>query len=254
MDKNKIILFTLLLVVLFISTSSSVLSLTGKGISRKDLVGVPLKGWLENNGVSSDFESLIDAAQNHSDSNARWRAVQVLSIYFGHKSEKVFQIVVENDPKAIVKETAALALVKLGRKEYLEVIKKAMEQSEYLDTRIVHARDLAEYGDPSGYAHVIEGLDHSEVFMRLEALSALPLFFNYNVSSLTPNIDPMDKFAELGKDPSPNVRSRFVFAVGNSGKFKERFKEVIKRMQKDDPDKRVRERANLILVYWSSKK
>ena len=216
--KKNIGLKAFLLAVLFFSASSSVLGLTGKGISPEDMVGVPLKSWLEAKDVSSDFESLVEAAQNHPDPNARWRAVQVLSIYFGQKSEKVFQLVVKNDPKATVRETAALALVKLGRKNYLEVIKKGMEKEKYLDSKIVHARDLAEYGDPSGYTYVIEGLNHSEEFMRLQALSALPLFFNFNVSDLTPKIDPIEKFIELKDDPSPNVRTRFVSAISRLGK------------------------------------
>lgn len=254
MGNNKIIFKTLFLATLFFSTSSMVLGLTGEGISTEDLVGSPLKSWLSGKNISSDFESLVDAAQNHPDSNVRWRAVQVLGIYFGQKSEKIFRLVVENDAKAIVRETAALALVKLGSKGYLSVIKEGMEKEPFLSFKIFRAHQLVEYGDTSGYAYVIKGLTHSEEFMRLEALSALPLFFNFNVSDLTPRIDPLEKFVELKDDPSPYVRASFVSAIGRSGKFKERFKELVMRMKKDDPDEAVRRRANSVLIYWRSEK
>lgn len=111
----------------------------------------------------------------------------------------------DGDPDPQARHTAALSLVRLGERSYLEPLRKIMEESP--DDDLFLEGELARLGDWSGYAHVAEACRSTDAKRRLSCAGVLHKFAPLAKQKEDFLATFMDQALDLVEDSDPQVRS-----------------------------------------------
>jgi HEAT repeat protein len=208
---------------------------------------------LLRSGVQVDTTSVIEAAISHPDEGVRWIAVELL----GRRGESIatgaLQKILLNDESRLVRETAALALVRLGHKDALTDAKEFVATTEDPSRRVYLAGQLAELGEFSAYPQVASAAVSNDEHLRFLSAGVLVRFATSGFTKSKGQASPQDLLMRLLKDPSSKVRGEALLeiSVGSGRGLSLRpFLPQVKSMAKEDPDPGVREQARLQLIYW----
>jgi HEAT repeat protein len=211
-----------------------------------------LLGILENAGIDpGDPAALVKAATGHQDSNVRWVAVEVLGLRKEIRSRDVLrQIVAKDKEDRVVRETAALALARMGDAEGLKALRGFMENPTNPGRQVFLAARLAELDDVSGYRHVVRAARSEDPSLREMAVEALPPFLLHRVAEQEGGTSPGDLLLRMAQDESAQVRQQFLVflpVVVGKGLSPEQARAAVKRLAEGDPEVEVRESAELLL-------
>jgi HEAT repeat protein len=214
-----------------------------------------LLGILENAGVNAaDPAALVQAATAHQDPNVRWVAIEVLGLRKEGRARDVLRrILAKEQEERVVRETAALALARMGDEAGLKALREFMESPTDPKRQVFLAARLAELGDVSGYAHVARAARSEDPSLREMAVEALPPFALRPQAELGGGPLPGALLLHLAEDGSPDVRKQvlaFLPIAMGKGLTRAQVRPVLQRVAEGDPDIDVRESAKALLNAW----
>lgn len=213
---------------------------------------VELESILQQQGVKTDLPSLREAAGSGPDIGVRWMSVEILGLRGDQASRPLLKRVLKGDAQRLVRETAALALARLGDKEGLAGLKTFMETAEP-QRRSYLAGRLAELGEPEGYRFVAEATAGDNTQVRLLSIACLAPFVPFQGRQVVIVIDPVDRLLALAKDPDPKIRKEALINIPMAvvkGAPLATFRPTVEAMSRSDPDLDIREIARLTLILW----
>lgn len=208
---------------------------------------------LAQRGIATDVSSVIDAALSHPDEGVRWAAVELLGRRRDRGAEEPLLKILTEDESRLVRETAALSLVRLGRREALAEARELIDSSEDPERQLHLAAQLAELGDFSGYDYVFRAARSKDEHLRFLSAGALLPWLSKGFSGDRAHAGPRQLLIGLLKDSSPKVRKEALLelSVGVYQGIRVRpFLRTVRQIGKRDPDPEVREQARLHLLAW----
>ncbi|MGH9250347.1 MAG: HEAT repeat domain-containing protein, partial [Acidimicrobiales bacterium] len=204
-----------------------------------------LLGILNNAGVSEDTDSLLVAARAHADPTVRWAAIETLGQRKERQALPLLLDVLEHEPDRLIRETAALALARLGEEQGFAALRRFMASPEDRAQQLFLATRLAELGDPSGYRHVATAARAEAKALRAAAAEALVPFLSAAIGE-TDAPAPAELLLGLSSDESVEVRSAFLTylpAAVRNGLPVDEAHRAAQQVAQSDPDPELREQA-----------
>jgi hypothetical protein len=156
--------------------------------------------------------TLRDALRS-TDFLCRFQAVRALGLQGDRKSIPDLKKIHEGDPDPGVRSQAAVELVRMGEREYLEDAHQAMEQGPALSDRVALAGQLAQVGDASGYPYVAEACRSSVVLDRQICISELGYFRKVADNAEQLRATVIDQMLTLAEDSEAKVRLSAIYAL-----------------------------------------
>jgi HEAT repeat protein len=208
---------------------------------------------LEKAGVGTDSDSLVTAVRSSRDPMVRWISIEILGQRKATTAQGTLLKALKGDPDRLVRETAALALARMGQKVGVSALKEFMAAPTDSARQIFTAARLAELGDASGYQYVCMAAKSESSSQRESAVPALVPFLL--LSGLTSDCaaSPSDLLLSLVEDRSADVRYTALLhlpmAVGK-GLGLERARLIVNQLAQSDPEPKVREEADFVLKTW----
>lgn len=207
---------------------------------------------LEQEGVAADVASVISAALTNPKFEVRMMAADLLGLRGDREGETALRKIVIDDEEVLVREAAAVALVRLGQRDFLKEVRALMRQEPRRSQKLHLAAQLAEFGDFSGYVFVAQAARSEDGHDRLLSAGILGRYLVAGFAGeQAPS--PEELLIELLGDRSPRVREEALvhisIAVGDGASVSPYF-EIVARMAKKDPDLNVRETALRNLTSW----
>lgn len=206
---------------------------------------------LREKGVASEVESVIVAARTHHDLEVRWKALELLGRRGDREAATALRRIMQDDEERLIRETAALALARLGHREVFADLRGFLMTSVDASRQVFLATELAAMGDFYGYRFVAKASRSPEEHMRLLGARALMAFLIHGSFPVEEELRPQDLLIKLLRDRSARVRKEAVFQVSLGaarGLAVGPYLEVVTEIARDDPDAGVREAARLALV------
>ena len=213
---------------------------------------VELESILKQQGVRTDLPSLREAARSGSDPGVRWMAMEILGLRGDQDARPVLAAVLKSDPDRLLRETAALALARLGAKDGLDALKDLMETAE-ARRRIYLAARLAELGDPAGYRFVAEATSGENVELKVLGIGSLVPFVPFQGRQAGVLIDPVGRLLAAARDPDPKIRKEALINIPAAvvkGAPLATFRPVVEAIAKADAESELREMARLTVIQW----
>jgi HEAT repeat protein len=149
--------------------------------------------------------TLRDALRS-TDSLCRFQAVRALGLQGDKKAIPDLKKIHEGDPDPGMRNQAAIELVRMGEREYLEDAHQAMEAGPSLSDKVSLAGQLAQVGDARGYPYVAEACRSSVVLDRQSCVSALGYFNKVAEHDEELRATVIDQMLTLAEDPEAWVR------------------------------------------------
>jgi HEAT repeat protein len=206
---------------------------------------------LADKGTQTDGPSLAKAALANPDPMIRQVAVELMGFRGEASAKGTLREVLLNDDSLLVRETSALALVRLGEPGAVEEVKAFLQASDKPVRQLFLAAELAELGDFSGYSQVAKIATSDDEHLRfLSVESVVRIRF---LDSAELGKEPGALLSRLMEDDSPKVRRESVFQLSVAlfrGFSLQPYLYKIKQIAKHDPDAEVREQAELLLNSW----
>ena len=213
-----------------------------------------LEQQLREAGVSPDTASLIAVSNSNRDLSLRWAAIEVLGLRKEREARDVlWQLTQDEEP--LLRETAALALARIGDERGVSALKDFMQATPTTERRLFLAARLAEFGNPSGYSVVTEATKSEDPHVRFLSVSSLVPFVHLAEKGKKLQSDPLDELMQLARDEARDVRYEVLVQLpiaAPRGAAMRRAKPLVEKMAEQDPDAEVREKAGLVLILWSS--
>ena len=213
---------------------------------------VELEAVLRQQGIKTDLPSLREVARSGPDANVRWMAMEVLGLRRDQAARAVLAHVVKNDGDRLLRETAALALARLGDADGLSTLKGLMETAEP-QRRVYLAARLAELNEPAGYAFVAEAVEGDNSQLKLLGIGNLAPFVPFEGRRAGVVINPIGRLLAVARHADPKIRKEALLNIPMAvvkGAPLTTFRPVVEGMAKADPDPDIREMARLTLVQW----
>lgn len=206
---------------------------------------------LEQANVPTDTASLIEAALAHPDFAVRSAAVQVLGLRQEITAEAPLMKILSTDEERLVREDAAIALVRLGHRGTLEQVREFMRTESSRHHQVQLAGQLAEFGDFSGYPLAVQAASAEDEGLRQVATGVISRFLVAGLREPQGLPAPSQVLLGLLNDEDTEVRQRSVLQVGiavGQGSDASSFIESVRRLSEEDPDADVRRTAQGVLL------
>jgi HEAT repeat protein len=220
-------------------------------VPRRHSAWAELESALAQRGISRDTTSLIKAAREHPEAGVRWIAVEILGVRGERSATVALREVLAKDSDGLIRETAAVALVRLGDVEGAAALKRFMDSAANRERQIFLAARLAESGDSSGYRYVVEASRSTDARVRYLSVAALLSFVTLAKSAAATSLDPVDRLLALARDQDAKIRMESIqhlaIAIGR-GAGAEPIVALLQDLLKTDADPQVREAARVALL------
>jgi HEAT repeat protein/uncharacterized protein DUF2330 len=151
----------------------TVLGTSAQGSGRNQPPWFDLESQLNYKGIKTDTASLIEIARSGADVGTRWMAIEILGLKKEHKAKDVLERLLDTSNDELLKETAALALARLGDAKGIPALETLMRASTFAHRRIFMAARLAELGNPSGYTYVAQAAAGTDRYLQYLAVGAM---------------------------------------------------------------------------------
>jgi HEAT repeat protein len=186
----------------------------------------------------------------------RFQAVRALGWQGDKKAIPDLKTVHEGDPDPGVRSQAAIELVRMGEREYLEDAHRAMEQGPALSDRVSLAGQLAQVGDASGYPYVAEACRSSVPLDRKTCVSVLRYFIKVAAQDERLCTALVDQMLTLVEDSEAGVRQDAIYTLAGWGREALLPASAISRLEKlaaVSPDSEVQQTAQSIVEHQKVK-
>jgi HEAT repeat protein len=244
--------WSMALSLLLILSIGSPLSAT-RPVKPSKNVWAELERELALQGIATDAASVAKAALSNPDLSVRWTAVELLGLRGDVSAKGALRKIVLNDDSRLLRETAALALARLGEPGAVKELKSFLESAEDPERELFLAARLAELGDLSGYPIVVKAARSEKEDLRFLSVESLVRFAVSGQDKLAGEESPAGLLLHLLNDPNGRIRSEVLVQLSTAqsqGLSLEPYVGKIERMAKDDPDAGMREQAQLLLTSW----
>lgn len=212
-------------------------------------------GILRAHGVSMEATAVAAAARDHESSQVRWAALELLSRVDAEESRELFAEALRDDQNRLVRETAALALARLGDPRGQRALKDFLDDASPPRDLLI-AAELAERGDWGGYSIVADAVVSTSPVRREDAARFLPYFMGARSEEVSP--EPAKALERLLADPEESVRKVAVEQLSlatERGFSRSRAQELANALAEQDHSAQVRQSASsqmLILEHLPS--
>lgn len=211
---------------------------------------------LERAGVALDNASLMAAARAHEDATVRWVAIDLLGQQHALEARELLLGILRADEDRLIRETAALALARLGEAAGLSALEEFMRAPADAKSQLFLAARLAELGRGTGYEYVVDVLvDPEPNPLKPLAADTLSSFYDLPDLGVEPEQQPGSLLLALTEDPDAAVRSAALTQLSiavNRGMALASALPRVERVAHSDPDAKLRQQANLLLDAWQS--
>lgn len=208
-----------------------------------------LESELNQRGVKTDSASLIEIARADRDVGTRWTAIEILGLRKEERAKPVLERILEQSYEPLLKETAALAIARLGYSSGINNLEALMRGSTNAERQIFMAARLAEFGDVTGYTYVARAAAGGDPHLQYLSAGALVPFLRHETGSS--GIDPTSRFLYLLQNEDPKIRKEVLVHVSvamTQGLSANKVRPIVERLAAGDRDESVREAARLLLI------
>ncbi len=231
----------------------------------------PNPKWFEFRGLSTDYDSILDLAQNHSSSEVRFRAIDFAYYRFRQNpktADTLFKIAASNSEYRL-RVQAGTWLATLRDKRAISVLKDLMKKTDDIKVQLDIAKFQIILEDFSGIKKLIQANKSQDPEVRIYSSKMAKYFFKNRKSILKQfQIDILEEFLGFAKDTESEIRMEFlVFWPGNypdtllwpEGGVPERLQRkyyfAVEKIASNDSDLTIREKARrkLKLLQWEDK-
>lgn len=131
---------------------------------------------MRQDGCFSPPVSTIRAALNSSVASCRWRAIEVLVKRSDKAALENLKKLSESGADPATTHRAVLALIKLGERSYVDVLRAEMDRSSSLKERVALGANLASVGDISGLHYLEQSCRSADDELRKDCARAVSPF------------------------------------------------------------------------------
>lgn len=140
----------------------------------------------------------------------RVRAVRVLGLKGEREAIPQLKALQESDPDPLVRNHAAVELVRLGEREYGDVARQRLAEISDPVSRVSFAGQLADVGDPSGFQHVEDACHASQAELRRMCIGVL---LNFKQDELAGKV--ADLYLDMVDDPVEDLRRSAAYSLAD---------------------------------------
>jgi HEAT repeat protein len=150
------------------------------------------------------------AALRSEDPLCRFRAVRLLGLKGEREAISEIKALQESDPAPFVRSQAAVELVRLGERGYLDEARKILDETSDPVSRVSLAGQLADVGDPSGFRHVEDASRAPQAELRRMGLAVLVFFRQDELAGKV-----ADLYLDLADDPVEDLRRSAAYGLAD---------------------------------------
>lgn len=229
-----------------------VVSATDRLSTQPDPAWAWLERELQKDGFETDTESLVSLAKTHQEETAGLRAISILGQRGEQSAKGVLREILLKGADELVRESAAIALARLGDEEGLQALIQYFHEAKG-DSKASLALVLAKLGKDVGYSQTLELSYSASLRVRVAAVRAL--FALFDVVKDTPERcrEVGDRICVMSQDAE--LRVRRVFLIGASSAIPANLREMcleeaVLRMSVEEADDELRGVAERLLLTW----
>ena len=186
----------------------------GEGLIENDYKGSQFEILLRDKGIATDTAALVRNLEQQEDDQVRAWSADVLGYRHETAGMSALRKAAEKDPSWLVRESAYLALARLGDASVLPALEELMRTDEHGHKAFL-AGQLAELGDVSGYEYVRQAARSEASYERAYSARYFSQFMaargDRRLSS-----DPFQELVALGEDKDPDVREHALLCLGEA--------------------------------------
>jgi HEAT repeat protein len=157
----------------------------------------------------------------------RFRAVRILGLKGEREAIPKLKTLQQSDPAPFVRSQAAVELVRLGERQYLDAARQMLEETSDPLSRVALAGQLAGVGDPSGFRYVEDACRDSQTELRRMCVAVLTFF--RQPEGMTGKV--ADLYLAMADDPVEDVRRASVYGIADLSRATSLPPEVLLRLE-----------------------
>lgn len=180
-------------------------------------------------------------------------AIEILGLRKEQQARNTLREVLQTSDTRLLRETAELALARLGNGVGVPQLEKLMQSSTYPERQLFMAARLAEFGNPNGYKYVVQRASDRTAHLRYLAVGGLVAFLRLADRLEVTAIGPAESLITLLDDREPNVRQEVLIYLPSAiskGFSVRKARPIVEKMAKSELDPAVRELARIMLISW----
>ncbi|HYR83478.1 MAG TPA: HEAT repeat domain-containing protein [Terriglobia bacterium] len=205
---------------------------------------------LRQQGLKTDAESLVAITRSNVSEEKRWTAIEVLGLRNEQLAKGTLLEILRTGETQLLKETAALALARLGDQAGVLGLEKFMKASTDPERQVFMAARLAELGNRSGYQYVVQAVSGGVTHLRYISVGALVAFLPLTGDSRG---SAAERLLALLDDRDAMVRKEVLVYLPLAilkGLPVTKVRPIVQKMARSDSDPAARELARLMLISW----